>query len=460
LLALTGYDLNNLANLNVAPAGTPIFDTRYGNVAPRIGAAYQLGLRQDWETVFRGGFGIFYDLASSEVATAVSDSYPFGSFKIVYPGVSFPLDSTDAAPGPNTLASLSSGGQLAGFDPHLNLPYTLEWNVALEQALGRQQTLSASYVGSSGKRLLQTALVNLPNPNFELAALTGNTATANYNALQVQYQRRLLQGLQALASYSWSHSIDDASAGSYENTANAGVPTLNSAANRGPSDFDIRNALSAGVTYQLPSHRIGSVPKAILSGWSTENFILAHSASPANAYESIFFNGISGASTEIRPDVISDVPLYLYGSRYPGGKAFNNIPGAVAGGCSDGSQSIGPFCPPPADANGNPLRQGNLGRNGLRAFGAAQWDFALHRDFAIHESLKLQFRAELFNVLNHPNFGSPSGCLGPYCSSTFGLSSQMLGQSLSGGNVGGGAFSPLYQVGGPRSIQLALKLAF
>jgi hypothetical protein len=100
----------------------------------------------------------------------------------------------------------------------------------------------------------------------------------------------------------------------------------------------------------------------------------------------------------------------------------------------------------------------------LRGFGATQWDFAVHRDFPIHELIKLQFRAEMYNVLNHPNFAQPSGCFGSFCSSPFGLSSQTLGKYLDGGgpssNVGGGAFSSLYQIGGPRSIQLALKLIF
>jgi hypothetical protein len=104
------------------------------------------------------------------------------------------------------------------------------------------------------------------------------------------------------------------------------------------------------------------------------------------------------------------------------------------------------------------LRQGNLGRNALRAFGATQWDFGIHRDFPIHESLKLQFRAEMFNVLNHPDFGPPIGDIGD---PRFGQSIEMLGQNLSGSaGAGAGAFSPLYQIGGPRSIQLALKLTF
>jgi hypothetical protein len=139
--------------------------------------------------------------------------------------------------------------------------------------------------------------------------------------------------------------------------------------------------------------------------------------------------------------------LYLSGSQYPGGKALN----------------LAAFIVPPTDpTTGLPLRQGDLGRNALRGFGAAQWDFAVHRDFAIHESLKLQFRAEMFNVLNHPNFAPPVGDLESPQSLNpqFGLSTQMLGQYLGGANVGGGGFNELYQVGGPRSIQIALKLMF
>jgi hypothetical protein len=102
------------------------------------------------------------------------------------------------------------------------------------------------------------------------------------------------------------------------------------------------------------------------------------------------------------------------------------------------------------------VRQGNLRRNALRGFGAAQWDFAVHRDFPIRESLKLQFRAEMFNVLNHPNFASP---LGGFEAAQFGVSTSMLGQGLAG-PAGAGGLSSLYQIGGPRSIQLALKLMF
>jgi len=446
--AVTGYNLNDFSQLAVARAGTPPFRTTYGNVAPRIGLAYQLTQKQGWSRVLRGGFGIFYDLVSSETGSLVSGvsvSAPFGAQKILlgpaFGGTStFPLTSTDMAPPP--IPSSASISSLYAFNPNLKLPYTLEWNVAFEQALGKQQTITASYVGAAGRRLLQTTSVGAPptNPNVG-ARFVDNTATSEYDALQTQFQRRLSRGLQVLASYTWSHSIDTGSAGSTTIGSNAGVAGNNRNANRGPSDFDTRNALSAGVTYDIPAPRVNALANAILRGWSTENFILAHSATPVEISDAHFF-GLNGIGVEIRPDLNPGEPLYLFGSQYPGGKAFN--PAALAD--------------PPVDPNtGTVLRQGNVPRNFLRGFGAAQWDFAVHRDFPIRESLKLQFRAELFNVLNHPNFAPPSGAFGQ---GGFGLSTQMLGQSLNGQNLGGGALSPLYQIGGPRSIQFALKLSF
>jgi hypothetical protein len=253
-----------------------------------------------------------------------------------------------------------------------------------------------------------------------------------------------------LASYAWSHSLDTGSAGSFGNESNAFVPSISAEANRGPSDFDIRNAFSAGLTYEVPAPKTNRFTNAILGGWSTQNLIIARSAPPVNVFDGTF-SFINNASTQIRPDVVPGIPLYLNGSQYPGGKILNNTPNQGGLGC------VGPFCPPPTDANGNPLRQGNLGRNVLRGFGAIQWDFAVHRDFPLHESFKLQFRAEMFNVLNHPNFGPPVSDISQL---QFGQATQMLGRSLSGGQVGGGGLDSLYQIGGPRSIQLALKFMF
>jgi len=447
LAAVTGFKLNNLSQLALAPPGTSVFNTPYANVAPRVGLAYQLSQSQDWGRVLRGGFGVFFDLATQEVGTLIHIGYPFNGTSFGFGGT-FPLDPTSAAPPPITPPG-SGSGTLLGFDPNLRLPYTLEWNIALEQGLGREQSLSASYIGSVGKRLIQTAFVNSPNSNLGAAQLVTNAGTSDYGALQIQFQRRLSHGLQALASYTWSHSIDTASASSVQIGSNALLPSANQ--NRGPSDFDIRNAFSTGLTYEVPAPRVNTFAKAILRGWSIQNVIQARSAPPVDVFYGLLALS-NGFQSEVRPDVVPGQPLYLFGPKYPGGKAFN--PGA--------------FTSPPTDPNtGGALRQGNLSRNGLRGFGATQWDFAVHRDFPIRESLKLQFRAEMFNVLNHPNFAPPIGNLqSPQAiNPQFGQSTQMLGQYLDGGstgtsNAGGGTFSPLYQIGGARSIQLALKLMF
>jgi hypothetical protein len=439
--AVTGFAVNTLSNLALAPAGRPPFKTTYGNVAPRIGVAYQLYGSQEWQTVLRGGFGVFYDLATSEMGSQLTQGiYPFGATTFCC-ATKFPLTPAEAALPPITPPSASNPGPLLAFDPHLKLPYTLEWNVALEQSMGKQQTISVSYLGAVGRRLLQSAVAISPNPTFTGVTFVSNSASSDYNALQLQFQRRLSQGLQALGSYTWAHSIDTGSAGSSSfDLSNIGALGSNPNANRGPSGFDIRNALSAGVTYDIPAPKTSAFTSMIVRGWSLQSIVQVRSSVPVDVRDTHFFY-LNGFFIDVRPDIVPGQPLYLYGSQYPGGRAFN--PAA--------------FTDPPKDPNGNPLRQGDLGRNALRGFGAWQWDFALHRDFPIHESLKVQFRAEMFNVLNHPTFGPPKGQFGR---GGFGVSGQMLAQSLNNQNVGGGAFDPLYQIGGPRSIQFGLKLMF
>ncbi len=439
--AVTGYNLNDLSELALAPRGTPVFSTPYGNVAPRVGIAFELSQSQNWGAVLRGGTGIFYDLADGEVGNLIGQfSYPFGATALLF-GSPFPLDPVSAAP-PAITPPGSGAGKVLAFDPNLKLPYTLEWNAALEQGLGQGQSLSISYIGAAGRRLIQSADILAPNPNYAEAILVGNSAVSNYQALQTQFQRRLSRGLQALAQYTWSHSIDTASAGSFANLSNTAVPTQDPNTNRGPSDFDIRNAFSAAITYDIPRLKLNRTVNAFLDDWSLESIVQARSAAPVNIVTDS--QQLFSSQTSIRPDVVTNQPFYLFGGQFPGGRAIN--PTA--------------FTSPPSDpVTGNPTRQGNLGRNALRGFGATQWDFAVHREFPLHDSLKMQFRAEMFNLLNHPNFGPPVSVLGQ---GGFGQATQMLGQSFNGGTsgLGGGAFSPLYQIGGPRSVQFALKFLF
>lgn len=440
--AVTGYTPPDFAQLALAPVGTPPYQTTYGNLAPRLGAAYQISHNQDWSTVLRGGFGVFYDLASSQTGNLlaqISANPPFGNSSFPSSTV-FPFTPAEIVPPliPPT-ASLSN---LASFNPNLKLPYTLQWNLAVEQSVGKNQSVSVSYVAAAGRRLLQSIfLLNVPaNPNVN-GTFVGNTAASDFNALQVKFERRLTRGLQALASYSWSHSIDDASAGSAGVSSNLAVPGSSANSNRGDSIFDIRNSFNAGLTYEIPKPHLNKVTSLILGGWSVESLLLARSAPPVDLSDVRFYE-IHGVYTNIRPDIVPGHPFYLYGPQFPGGKAFNPST----------------FTDPPTDpVTGIPTRQGDLGRDSLRGFGATQWDLAIHRDFPLRESVKLQFRAELFNCLNHPNFGPPNGQFG---GASFGVSSQTLAQSLSSGAIGAGGFNALYQIGGPRSIQLALKLTF
>ncbi len=438
-------NFNDPATVALAPAGTQAFRTPYWNLAPRIGVAYQITQSANWQTVVRGGGGVFFDLATQEVGNNFGFTYPF-SGNVFTSGGTYPLDPATAAPPPITRDLTQQ--VLFAFNPHLQLPYTLQWNLSLEQALGGQQALSVSYIGAAGRRLIQQALLSSPNANLGDAELISNGSTSDYHSLQVQFNRRMSHNLQALASYSLSHSIDTSSSSSFVASGTAGLPGVPRNFNRGSSDFDIRHSFSAALIYEIPAPRMNRLARAVVRGWSIQNMIQAHSSPPVDLYDSSLVNfSFHSAFAIVRPDVVSGQPLYLFGGQYPGGKALN--PAA--------------FIDPPLDpSTGAVIRQGNLGRNVLRGFGAAQWDFAVHRDFAIRESLKLQFRAELFNVLNHPNFASP---VADISDPKFGLSTQMLGRGLNGSallgsNSAGGAFNPLYQVGGPRSIQLAVKLTF
>src|SRR5262249_50061261 len=140
----------DLSKLAVAPSGTPIFNTRYGNIAPRLGLAYQISQARGWEAVLKGGWGLFFDLATAQLPV-FTGSYPFGANKQLL-FTQFPLSSSDAAPPTVTAAHPS----VRSLDPNLKVPYTQEWNLSFEQALGAEQSFSLSYVGALGRRLLGT----------------------------------------------------------------------------------------------------------------------------------------------------------------------------------------------------------------------------------------------------------------------------------------------------------------
>ena len=420
--------LDDPATIALAPRGTPLYSTNYGNVAPRVGAAYRLGGRPEWDATVRAGVGVFYDLGHGSLG-GVTSYFPYGASRIIQPSpVPFPLSAQDAAP--PVFRLIPPVDTILVADRNLKTPRSYQWNVAVEQSLGRSQSLSATYVAAIGRDLLRmTQLVN-PNPNFQFIALTDNSATSDYHALQLKFQRRLSHGLQALTSYTLSHSMDNAStdATTYRSTPGERGARLD----RGDSDFDIRHSFTAGATYFLPSPDSRGLVPMVLRGWSLDMFVLTRSAPPVDVTGPIAFT--ASAAQRSRPDLNPGVPLEIDGDQYPGGKILN----------------------PAAFTAVPPGQQGNFGRNLLRGFGASQADLALQRQFRVTERIALRVRAECFNVFNQANFGSPTFDLS---SPLFGRSTQTLASSLGSGGANGG-FSPLYQIGGPRSMQLVARLEF
>ncbi|MDQ3668510.1 MAG: TonB-dependent receptor [Acidobacteriota bacterium] len=435
LYAIQG--LENLATATVAPGR--LYETQYTNFAPRVGAAFTLFQRAGWETVVRGGFGIFYDMGNGTAGNAPSN-FPYNRRRNFTAPLTYPLSAINVAP-PVLSATFPMGAfGFRAFDPNLKLPRVYQWNLAFEQSLGAKQTLSATYLGAQGRRLLRADLIQattLPALFGGNLTVTRNTARSDYHAMQLQFQRRFSRGLQALASYTWSHSIDNASSDSSNFVRSDRVDPQT---DRADSDFDVRHNFSGAITYNLPTANFGTVAEAVLRDWSIDGIFVARSATPVTVT-----TGVANLfGVQPRPNVDPSIPLYLYDPTFPGGKRINNtiIPGRPAG-CK------GPFCPPTAG------QQGSLSRNALRSFPAWQLDLTMRRQFNFNERFNLQFRVEMFNIFNHPNFGDPVRTLS---SSLFGESDRMLANSLSSG--GGAGFNPLYQIGGPRSIQMVLRLQF
>jgi Carboxypeptidase regulatory-like domain len=431
LVTLRGFP--DLAALQLAPPGTPVYRTGYANFAPRFGAAYQLFQHPGRETVVRGGFGVFYDLGVGNIGDAAT-SFPYLRGKMAT-GVPYPLTQQVAAPPPPASFNPPYTGLFNVFAPDHQLPRSYQWNVTIDQRLGSNQLISASYVGELGRKLLRENVLTDPNPMFlgSNIDLTTNASSSDYQALELQFQRRISHGLAALVSYTWAHSIDDTSDDQGGN--NLTDPRLD----RGPSDFDVRHTLSAAFIYDIPAPGQNRTFRTVLGNWSMGGIFAARTALPVNAYVLRGDINVDPSlvvdSGQIRPDRVPGVPLYSADPTAPGGRRINPAAFSV-----------------PVE-----IRQGDLGRNALRGFPLTQLDLAVRRQFELTENLKLQFRLELFNIFNHPNFGSVDSNLGFYGpplepEPSFGVAVQSLA------NTGGA--SPLYNVGGPRSIQVSLRLGF
>jgi hypothetical protein len=287
-------------------------------------------------------------------------------------------------------------------------------------------------VGAAGRQLLWQEFVFSPNADFPDSSIliTTNHGASDYHALQLQFRRVISTRLQLLASYSWAHSIDNAS------TDNAGlIPSdiVPGQHYRGSSDFDIRHSLNAGFSFAVPAINNGAL-RRLESNWRLSGIFTARTGQPVDIFVLRF--DVPPLPIPLHPDRVAGVPFYLKDPSAPGGSRIN--PAA--------------FSIPTA-----PI-EGTLGRNALVGPGVIELDTAVERQFSFSQRTKVQLRAEAFNCFNHPIFANPVGALGEYSPPFF--PNPALGVPPTTLANGPGALSPLYRAGGPRSVQLALRVVF
>jgi hypothetical protein len=242
--AAQNFDPNNPAAATFAPAGAPLWKTRYRNFAPRLGLAYQARVAPQFTTVLRASFGVQYDLGLGIVA-AISSLAPFTRFGPSVSG-SYPAILGQVNVPPVSTGKVANTSGIEFFDPNLRLPYTTAWTFGLEQSLGAGQSLALNYAGNSAHRLLRLVGSQAGNAQGGIVLAQSNLGYSDYNALQAQYRRRLTRAWQAIVNYTWSHAIDNSSA----EVALGSGPML---PGRADSSFDVRHAFSTAVSYNLHS---------------------------------------------------------------------------------------------------------------------------------------------------------------------------------------------------------------
>jgi hypothetical protein len=378
----------------------PIWKTRYTDLAPLVGVAYRL--TADGRTVLRAGAGRYFDADFGAAVDGINGA-PYNTWQFNN-GVTVPVSVAAAV----TLITY-------GFAPDLRIPSTWQWNVALERGLTRNDTLSVAWVASAANDLLRREVGPDSSAVAEIVDAT-NHGWSRYEALQAQYRRHLSRRVQAQVSYSWAHSIDNSSSDGAVYWAPSAAFASTDAAS---SDFDARHSLTAAISVELPR------------GWSLDGMFRARTGFPVTVLDDETALGLSFADI-FRPNLVAGEPVWIMDPQAPGGRRLN--PGAFA--AIDG--------------------QGDLGRNAIAGFGMSQIDLAVRRTFRIAEKCSVELRAEAFNALNQPAFADPVRFL---VDPLFGRSPSMLNLMLGSGTPSSG-LTPAFQTGGPRSLQLVLRMHF
>jgi Carboxypeptidase regulatory-like domain len=419
----TGTAWQNLYYGNLNETGP--WAMRYGQIAPRFGAAYRLPAAG----LLRAGVGKFYDTSLGAIVNPINGA-PFNSWMLAA--------SANGTEGLNGSSGMSPPGEasadvqafLSHRYPGLRLPASYQWRISLESELGRRGLGSLAYVGSSGSHLPghQAYLDPATGALERLVTLTANSS--NYEALEARYNGTLLPNLFAPLSYTWSHSIDNGSQDSSVFLIHPGY-RLNEA--RASSSFDVRQAFAAAVQYRIPpSGHPGRLPDW-LRGWYISGTLRARTGFPIDVLTNNQPLG-QGFDNMGRPDRVPGAPLWIADDSVAGHKRLN--PAA--------------FRVPAAGLTGS------LGRNSITGNGLAQFDGSLRRDVPLPFNISAEIGISFFNVFNHPAFADPVPFL---ASPWFGQSTSMQNLMLGTGSPNTG-LPPLFQTGGARSAEFSFRVSF
>ena len=432
----------------------PVYETNNKNFQPRVGFAWDPW--GDGKTSVRAAYAIMVDQPVTNLVTGLNSNPPFGN-PLALPANRTTTFATAILPGNAAPGSTLSPNAV---DLGFNNGYIQSWNVNVQREVWRGLGVTIGYVGSKGTHLRISRNVNqlrpdgtrpfaavsassLISPGVPLLNITEREGTSNssYNALWATAQKRLGRGLQFNASYTFSKSID------YNSQSSQGVTvqdSLNLRGDRGLSDFDARHRFVFSGLYELPFRG-----NRLVEGWEVTAITQSQSGNPVNllAGNAAAITGGAGAANAnsltglatLRPDLIG--PVQIIGSP---DQWFNNAvcdprPG---GSCPAGSA----FALPVSVVGGRTVYHfGSLGRNVIIGPRFNNTDFSIIKNTNLTETVRIQFRAEVFDIFNHANFGQP-GRTAQTGSTTFGVITNTR--------------FPTGDSGSSRQIQFALKLLF